>query len=110
MRYPNIEAERARSGMSKETLARELGVSRKTLHNWYCSGSIPQSALERMAALFECTVDYLRSQSSAAESITTYELVRELQKRPGVEKKTAKPYQDLSIKVNGPAIILIVTD
>lgn len=59
MRYPNIEAERARSGMSKEGLARELGVSRKTLHNWVSAGNIPQSALERMATIFGCTVDYL---------------------------------------------------
>ena len=59
MRYPNIEAERARFGMSKEGLARELGVSRKTLHNWVRSGNIPQSALERMAMIFDCSVDYL---------------------------------------------------
>lgn len=59
MRYPNIEAERARSGMNKEALARELGVSRKTLHNWISSGNIPQSALERMSVIFKCSVDYL---------------------------------------------------
>lgn len=59
MRYPNIEAERARSGMSKESLARELGVTRKTLHNWVRAGNIPQSALERMATIFNCSVDYL---------------------------------------------------
>lgn len=44
------------------------------------------------------------------ESIPTCELVWELEKRFGVEKITAKPYQDVEIKVNGPAIILIVTD
>lgn len=38
MRYPNIEAERARKGMSQETLATELGVTRKTLFNWMDSG------------------------------------------------------------------------
>lgn len=59
MRYPNIEAERARRGMSKGTLASELGVSRKTLHNWVSSGNIPQSALARMANIFDCSVDYL---------------------------------------------------
>lgn len=64
MRYPNIEAERARSGMSKEVLAKALGVSRKTLHNWVSTGNIPQSALERMAVMFNCTIDYLLGRGS----------------------------------------------
>jgi len=59
LKYPNIEAERARAGMSVEALARELGVTRKTIYNWTSSGNIPQSALERMARLFNCSVDYL---------------------------------------------------
>lgn len=66
MKYPNIEAERARSGMSKEGLASELGVSRKTLHNWVSSGNIPLTALTRMADMFNCTVDYLLGRSSCA--------------------------------------------
>lgn len=49
----------------------------------------------------EC--EYLRN-------ISTYDLVRELERREGVERMTAKPYQDLEIKVNGPAVVLIVTD
>lgn len=40
----------------------------------------------------------------------TNELVSALEQRPGVEKVIAEPYQDVEIKVNGPAIILIVTD
>lgn len=31
-------------------------------------------------------------------------------RRTGVEAKTAEPYQDLEIKVNGPAIILVISD
>ena len=45
MKYPNIEAERARNGMSSKNLAAALGVSRKTLYNWCATGNIPQSAL-----------------------------------------------------------------
>lgn len=41
---------------------------------------------------------------------STRELVEELERRLGVEKITAQPYQDAEIKVNGPAVILIVTD
>ena len=59
IKYPNIEAERARNGVSNDTLAEELGVSRKTLFNWMEKGNIPTSALIRMANLFNCSIDYL---------------------------------------------------
>lgn len=59
MRYPNIEAERARAGMTKEDLAREIGISRKTLHNWIASGNIPLSGLEKMSNIFGKSADYL---------------------------------------------------
>lgn len=59
MKYPNIEAERARKGMSQETLATELGVTRKTLFNWMDSGNIPLSKLIGMADIFGCSIDYL---------------------------------------------------
>lgn len=68
MKYPNIEAERARAGMSVEALAKELGVTRKTIYNWTGSGNIPQSALERMAQLFNCSVDYLLGHSPGANT------------------------------------------
>lgn len=67
MKYPNIEAERARSGMSKEGLAAQLGVSRKTLHNWVRSGNIPLNALTKMADMFECSVDYLLGRAPCAK-------------------------------------------
>lgn len=65
MKYPNIEAERARSGMSKEMLATELGVSRKTLHNWVSTGNIPLVALTKMADMFSCSVDYLLGRANS---------------------------------------------
>lgn len=57
--YPNINAERARSGLSLEALASKLGVSRKTLYNWIEKGNIPQQKLENMADIFNCSTDYL---------------------------------------------------
>lgn len=57
--YPNIDAERARAGMSKEELARILGVTRKTYYNWVTNGKIPQSKLEKMADLFHVSIGYL---------------------------------------------------
>ena len=59
MKYPNIDAERARHGLNADELAQKLGVSRKTLYNWTVNGNIPSSALIRMADLFQCTIDYL---------------------------------------------------
>ena len=40
----------------------------------------------------------------------TSELVAELEKREGVEKTTAEPYEKKKITVEGPAIILVVVD
>ena len=57
--YPNIEAERARNGMTVEDLTKKLGVTRKTYYNWIAQGKIPQSKLIAMADIFEVSVDYL---------------------------------------------------
>jgi len=63
--YPNIEAERARKGLSQEELAEMLGVTRKTYYNWLVKGRIPQSKLVRMADIFEVSVEYLLCSSIA---------------------------------------------
>lgn len=56
----NIEAERARKGMSKECLAKELNISVKTYYNWvYEMTEVPSSALIRMSKLFGVAIDYL---------------------------------------------------
>lgn len=65
MKFPNIAAERAKREMTLEELAGHIGVSRKTIYNWEQNGHIPQSALEKMADLFGCSVDYLLSRNIA---------------------------------------------
>lgn len=40
----------------------------------------------------------------------TCELVDELRKREGVETHIAEPYQDVTVSVNGPAMVLVVID
>lgn len=65
MKYPNIEAERARKGISNDRLAADLGVTRKTLYNWMFKGNIPLSALIQMADLFDCSIDYLLGRNIA---------------------------------------------
>lgn len=57
--YPNIEAERARRGYSKDEFSKLLGVSRKTYYNWVSKGKIPQSKLELMSSIFGVTTEYL---------------------------------------------------
>ena len=43
-------------------------------------------------------------------TVSTRDLVEELEKREGVETTIAEPYQDVQVKVNGPAIVLVVID
>lgn len=57
--YPNIAAERAKRKMSIDDLAKRVGVTRKTIYNWESAGAIPQNALEKMADIFGCSIDYL---------------------------------------------------
>lgn len=44
------------------------------------------------------------------KDIQTCDLVEELKKREGVEVKIAEPHKDMSVSVNGPAVVLIVVD
>ncbi len=44
------------------------------------------------------------------KDVKTCELVEELKKREGVSYYWAEPYEDKNIKVNGPALVLVVID
>lgn len=57
--YPNIDAERARLGLTVGELTEKLGVTRKTYYNWLANGKIPQNKLVLMADLFKVSVGYL---------------------------------------------------
>lgn len=59
--YPNIEAERARSGFTLDEFVKRIGISRKTYYNWRQRGNIPLNKVEKMAELFHCSTDYLLS-------------------------------------------------
>lgn len=59
-KYPNIEAERARKGLSQDELIKALGYKeRKSYYGWLNSGNIPVTVLVKMADIFDCSVDYL---------------------------------------------------
>lgn len=58
--YPNIEAERAKAGMTEESLAAALGVSASTLENWQSGkAEIPASKISILAQRFNVSADYL---------------------------------------------------
>lgn len=44
------------------------------------------------------------------EKISTKELVEELKEREGVKTEYAEPHQDKKLSVNGPAVILIISE
>ncbi len=58
--FPNIDAERARSGMTRVDLANKLGVSYSTMKSWMSGRTeIPCSKLIEMSKMFNVTTDYL---------------------------------------------------
>lgn len=52
----------------------------------------------------------LEEQRVELKDYSTKELINELLAREGISGQYAKPYTDKTITVNGPAIILVVTD
>ena len=66
MTFPNIEAERARSGMTKTKMAEAIGVTADTVKNWQNGRTeIPASKLVSLADLFGVTTDYLLGRTNA---------------------------------------------
>lgn len=51
-----------------------------------------------------------REKMRAFDGVSTRDLVEELRQREGVETTIAEPHKDTEIKVNGPAIVLVVID
>lgn len=47
---------------------------------------------------------------NSLESISTKQLVDELCTRAGIKTEIAEPYQDMTVSVNGPAIVIVITD
>lgn len=111
MKY-RIKELRKAQGITQEVLARRAGVSRVSLSGYEGENAVSVKAdtLERIAAVLGVRVGDLIDEERRPEAMTTRELVQELRQREGVETRTAEPYRDLEIKVNGPAIVLVITD
>lgn len=66
---------------------------------------------ERAIELEKVKIKALRPVSREQVSeFKTCDLVDELRKREGVETHIAEPYQDVTVSVNGPAVVLVVID
>lgn len=60
MKYPNMEAERVRLGMSKDDFAKKLGITTKTYYNWLNGVTpIPSDALIEMSDICKADIGYL---------------------------------------------------
>ncbi|MCI9197745.1 MAG: helix-turn-helix transcriptional regulator [Lachnospiraceae bacterium] len=63
----SVEAERVRRQLTKEEMAKELGVSLKTYYNWISEETdMPISFLIKMSNMFGTTTDYLLEGASGA--------------------------------------------
>ena len=66
---------------------------------------------ERAIELEKVKIKALRPVSwEQVSEFKTCDLVDELRKREGVETHIAVPYQDVTVSVNGPAVVLVVID
>lgn len=70
MVFASIEAERARKGLTKEELAKKMGVSVKTYYNWLNGRNpIPSDVLIKMSVFFGVTIDYLLKVKEAEKEV-----------------------------------------
>ena len=76
MKYPNIEAERVRAGLTRRHVALYLGVSRDVYCAWIDGQyPIPSNFCMGLSALFNCSVDYLLATDSRYERWRQYRAV-----------------------------------
>ena len=60
MKYPNVEAERARLGLSKDDFAKKIGIATKTYYNWINGvNPIPSDTLISLSVICNVDIDYL---------------------------------------------------
>ena len=57
----NIEAERARLGLTKAELQAELGITDKTYRSYISGAAIPSTILEKLRDLTGKSIEYLLS-------------------------------------------------
>lgn len=62
LRYPNVEAERARHGYTIDEISKILGVTDITYRNYFVdctTDKVPYSAVKKLSQTYNCSSDYL---------------------------------------------------
>lgn len=60
LKYPMIEAERIKHGITKQAFADALGVNERTVKNWQNGRTaMPLSKLVKICSILGCRADYL---------------------------------------------------
>ncbi len=58
--FANIEAERAKTGMSKKEIAEILGITPRSYYNYtHGLAPVPSKTLIKLSEIFQCSIDYL---------------------------------------------------
>lgn len=125
-----IRQAREKLFLSQEDLGRPLGLNKSTIQR-YESGKVQRiklPILENIAKILNVNPSWIilktddptnyddvlianiPEENVELTKATTAALVGELKKREGVKTHIAEPYADLEVKVNGPAIVLVITD
>lgn len=106
LEHPSADSERGGDGDAGEDgMTREEAIEiLETAREMYPGKSVIRDA-------FTLALSALRPVSREQLSeFKTCDLVDELRKREGVETHIAEPYQDVTVSVNGPAVVLVVID
>lgn len=105
-----IQEARSKAGLTQQQLADAIGTTMQNISQYERGIRTPKiKALQKIAdALGVPMTEFLGGE--LLSTVPTCELVKELEKRAGVETTMVEPYQDVQVKVNGPAIVLVVID
>lgn len=105
-----IRDARKTAQLTQKALSELCGIAEPTIRRYEADKLHPKiQTLQKIAdALGVSVTEFLGGE--LLSTVPTCELVEELEKRAGVETTIAEPYQDVQVKVNGPAIVLVVID
>lgn len=105
-----IQEARSKAGLTQQQLADAIGTTTQNISQYERGVRNPKiETLRKIADAFGVPVTEFLDRKLLT-TVPTCELVEELEKRAGVETTIAEPYQDMQVKVNGPAIVLVVID
>lgn len=107
-----IEQRRKELNLTKQEVCKHAKICSKSYYLYANVGRpIPSDKLLLLAECLQCSTDYILGISKTiSEDLATKEIVDILSGREGVEKTIAEPYENIQVSIDGPAIVLTVTD